>query len=121
MSNEIQSSVTLKASKNGASVSVTATDTLDMSGNNMVQQPQSIATSATAIDLGNISGAPKKLLIVNLDPTNYVEIDSANTFDKFPQKILPGGDVILLSPQTGTIYGKANTAAVLINIVAVQA
>ena len=75
---------------------------------------QSIATSATALELGAVSTIGG-LFIYNGDSTNYVEIDSANTFDKFPQKILPLRG-ILLAPQTTTIYAKANTAAVEITV-----
>lgn len=80
---------------------------------------QSIATSATALTFGNISGAPAVVYIQNLDATNYVEIDSSNTFVNFPQKI-PAGAAIALLVQTGTIYGRANTSAVRCRIVAAK-
>lgn len=79
---------------------------------------QLIATSATAIELGAISTIGH-LYIENADSANYVEIDSANTFDKFPQKIRAGKG-IFLAPQTTTIYAKANTASVLIRVVAAE-
>ena len=68
-------------------------------------------------DLANLTGG---LLLKNNDATNYVEVDSANTFDKFPQKILPGGFLFLAS-QTLTIYAKANTAAISLTITAAEA
>jgi hypothetical protein len=74
---------------------------------------QLIGTTAEAISFGDVGNPPKKVVVVNRDATNYVEIDSANTFDKFPQKLTPG-DFIVLSPQTATIYAKANTADVRI-------
>jgi hypothetical protein len=77
---------------------------------------QSIATSSTQIVL-EVTGNPAYLLIINEDPTNYVEVDSVNTFNNFPQKILAGG-FIVLSPETATVYAKANTGAVLITVLA---
>lgn len=120
MASEIQFQAALSASKNGARVSQSFGLAMDMAGEDMLGETQSIATSSTALTFGGITGAPKKLLICNLDATNYVEIDSGTSFDKFPQK-LEAGDVILISPQTATIYAKANTAAVRIFKVAVEA
>ena len=120
MSREITYNISVNASKGGARVSHGATKTLDMAGDDMLQSTQLIGTSAEAITFEDISGAPAVLLIQNLDAANYVEIDSANTFDKFPQKLL-AGESVLLKPQTGTIYAKANTAPVRILKVAVEA
>ena len=94
--------------------------TLDMAGDDMLQSTQLIATAATALTFDGITGAPAVLLVENLDAVNYVEIDSANTFDKWPQKLMPG-DVVILRSQTGVIYGRANVAAVRIAKVAVEA
>lgn len=98
----------------------TKSKTLDMAGDDMVQSTQLIGLSSEALTFDEITGAPAVLLIENLDATNYVEIDSATTMDKFPQKIEAGG-VVLLRPQTGTIYARSNTAAVRIVKAAVEA
>lgn len=126
MSQEIQIGVTANIQKGGASANASYQSVLDMSGTNINKNTQDIATSATALTFGAVSGAPKKLIIANLDGTNYVEVDSANTFDKFPQKIYPKTaagqiDFIVLNPETGTIYAKANTATVKIEKIAMDA
>jgi hypothetical protein len=127
MANEIQYSAMLQAAKNGASIGQQLTGVCDMAGAQMTQKTQNIGTTAEAISFDDISGAPKLVLLQNLDPTNYVEIDSASTMDKFPQKLLPGpsagipGTFILLAPETGTIYAKAHTAAVNLLVLAVEA
>lgn len=90
--------------------------TITPSGQNVFSNQQSIATSSTALSLGGISSIGY-LWIKNTDATNYVEVDSASTFDKFPQKILPG-EAIMLKPETTTIYAKAHTSAVLVEVVA---
>jgi hypothetical protein len=117
MAESIQTSVALTVGTSAlirGSVSSTVTQT----GNENFGGTQSIATSSTAVQLGAVStiGA---LMVINTDATNYVEVDSGTAFDKFPQKILPGKS-ILLAPQTTTIYAKANTAAVIIRVVAVE-
>jgi len=73
---------------------------------------QTITTSDGTLDIGAITGAGK-LAIKNLDATNFVQVDAASTYDKFPQKILPG-DFIVLCPQTTAIHLKADTASVTI-------
>ena len=120
MAKEITIQAALNWANGGASVAGSFVAQLDQTGNDGMQETQDVLTSATAITMGNITGAPKALLVKNLDKTNYVEIDSANTFDKFPQKVLPGA-VILLAPQTATIYGRANTATVKIMKIAAEA
>lgn len=120
MAREITYSVNLNVSKGGARVSHAKSQTLDMTGDDMLQSTQLIGTTAEALTFDEISGAPAVLLLENLDAANYVEIDSAATMDKFPQKLMPG-DPILLRPQTGTIYARANTASVRIVKAAVEA
>ncbi len=73
-----------------------------------------IGTSAQLLDLGNVT-SPGYVLIANLDATNYVEIDLATGMNVWPQKILPGG-LIVLQPQSATLYAKAHTAPVGIYI-----
>jgi hypothetical protein len=116
MPESIVSSVALRIASNllvgSAAVSRTQVGSENFGGT------QSIATSATAVDVGAVSTIGE-LYVENTDATNYVEIDSVNTFNSFPQKIL-AGKAILLMPQTTTIYAKANTAAVVIRVVAAE-
>lgn len=87
-------------------------------GDENIGATQSIATSSTQIALGNVSTI-EWLYVENTDATNYVEVDSASTFDKFPQKIT-AGNFVLLRPQSVTLYAKANTQAVKIRVVATE-
>lgn len=120
MANEISFNATLSANKNLAGINRPASSSLDMSGSQMVQQTQTITTASwQAIDLGNISGNPKKLMIENLDTTNYVEIAEDNAGAHKQDKIL-ATDFVLRSP-VGTIYAKANGGSVLIAVTAVEA
>lgn len=119
--NEIQFNATLVASKGGASINKSANCTLSMAGSQMVQQTQSIGTSVwVAVDVGNLAGVAAKLMIVNLDSTNYVQLAGDDAGAQLQDKIKAGLDFVLRSP-VGTIYAKANTAACLIAVVAVDA
>lgn len=71
---------------------------------------QTVGTAAELLLVGDAVPANGYLFIYNQDATNYVEVDSANTFDKFPQKITAGKFVVLM-PETSTIYLKANTGS----------
>jgi hypothetical protein len=90
-------------------INLKPTDSFTASGTNSNQTVQSIGTSAELVGVGEVTTIGY-VLIVNLDDTNYVEIDKVNTFDAFPQKLL-AGDVILLKPESATIYAKAHTAS----------
>ena len=120
MANEIQYNVSLQAAKNGAQVIKSVSNVLTMAGDDMVQITQTVATSAAALTFGAITGAPSKLLIVNLDATNFIELASDSGMVNGQDKILPG-DFVLRSPKSATIYAKADTAACKVLIVAVEA
>ncbi len=120
MANEIQFNATLIANKAGASVNKSINTTLNMTGSQMTQATQTIGTGAwTAISLGNLAGVPSKLLIINLDTTNFVQLATDNAGVNITDKVV-ATDFVLRSP-TATIYAKANTAAVLIAITAMDA
>lgn len=89
----------------------------DLTGKKVFANDQNIGTVAEALNFGDITTVDH-LYVENLDATNYVQVDSANTFDKFPQKII-AGDPAKLAPQTATIYAKANTAACVLRVVAI--
>lgn len=79
------------------------------------RQVQTIGTTASLIDLSDFSSPPPFLFIKNLDSDHYVEVDTSNTFTNFPQRIYPGL-AAYLTPQTTTIYAKADTAPVDIQL-----
>ena len=118
MANTINLQAALSLVGTGVNIAGSVNVSTAQVGSTGIGSTQSIATSATALVFTGATVSGGYLLIVNLDPTNYVEIDSSNAFTNFPQKVLPG-KAILLMPETGTIYGKANTGAVEILIVGV--
>lgn len=119
MANEITLNVLLQAIKAGATVSGAVSQSLSMTGNNFIGNVQSIGTADENLVLGDVTNPPQYVLIINQDTTNFVQIDANSSYNGFPQKILPGG-CILLCPETATIHAKADTAAVNVLVVAVD-
>ena len=119
MANEISSSINFKAAKSGAKTAINSSFNLTMTGNEMVQSTQSIGTTAETLNLGDITGAPGALIIKNLDATNFIEIggDSGLTIFKITVK---KGQFAAFQPSSATIYAKADTAAVRIQIIATE-
>jgi hypothetical protein len=119
MANEIQITANLVARKGGAVVNPGAVSkAITMSGDDMTQNTQLIGTSAETLDLGEISGAPSALMVVNLDTTNFVLVGFTNP----PTEIkLNPGVPMLISPAGATIYAKADTAACRVLVAAVEA
>lgn len=120
MANEIYTALQLTATKNSATVTANVAIRQDMAGDDLVQSTQLIGTSAELIDLGEITGAPAQLLIQNLDTTNFIEVGGDSGLTVFKIKIL-AGKANLISPSSGTLYAKANTAAARILVVAAEA
>lgn len=120
MANEIRTSVQLSARKNGASVTVSSVKNQTMAGSAMVQGTQSIGTSSELVTFGEIAGAPAQVLIKNMDSTNFVEIGGDSGLTVFKLKVLAGCS-ILISPSSGTLYAKADTASVRILVAAAEA
>lgn len=119
MANEITLTAGLKVSKNGAGLdSGILTKQVTMTGNELIDKTQLIGTSAEAITWGDISGAPGCVQIKNLDATNFVRVslgDDANYF----AKIRPG-HFAQFEPASSTMYAKADTASVRVQIRAVE-
>jgi len=120
MPNEISQTINFAASKNGATVSINSTKRIDMSGNELLQNTQLIGTTAETISLGDIAGAPAQVCVKNLDATNFVEIGGDSGLTVLKLRVLPG-EASLFRPTSGTLYGKADTAAVRIQVVAAEA
>lgn len=119
MAQEITQTVSLSATKGGATVNISSTKRVDMTGTGMIQTTQSIGTSAEAIALGDLSGAPSMIEIKNLDATNFVEIGGDSGLTVFKLKLRPG-HATLFQPSAVPLYAKADTAAVLIQLAATE-
>ena len=121
MSQEVKVSIAFSASKSGASVNGgTETQTFDMAGSNMTGDTQTVLSASwNALSFGAISGAPSGFRIKNLDSTNYIQL-SADSGGANPLVKLTAGKTNFISP-VGTVYAKANSANVKVQIYAAEA
>ena len=112
MADEIQLTARLYASKGGAYLpSVTYTKSANMVGTDMGSQTQLIGTTVEALDVPVDVTAPYKLLISNLDNTNFVKLGFVSgTY----QMRIPAGETLLLPYVDATLYIIADTSAVTI-------
>jgi hypothetical protein len=117
MADEIQMTARLYAAKNGAYLpSVTYTKSATMVGTDMGSQTQSIGTSSSeTLDVPVDVSTPYKLLISNLDNTNYVELSFTSGFLAGAGTMrLPAGETMLIPYINTNLYLIANTSAVTI-------
>ena len=117
MADEIQLTARLYASKNGAYLpSVTYTKSATMVGTDMGSQTQSIGTvSSETLDVPVDVSTPYKVLISNLDSTNYVELSFTSGFVAGAGTMrLPAGETMLIPYINVSLYLIANTSAVTI-------
>ena len=101
MADEIQMTARLYASKNGAYLpSVTYTKSATMVGTDMGSQTQVIGLTVEALDVPVDVTSPYKLLISNLDNTNYVELGFVS--GTYTMRI-PAGVTLLLPYVSATL------------------
>lgn len=117
---DVTSTKTLFALKNGATVNVSTSKAYTMAGEDMVQETQLIGTTWEQITMGEISGVPAEMQILNMDATNFVQLAYANDNSQVFEKIL-AGHAYQGHPVSATIYAKADTASVRIQKVIVEA
>jgi hypothetical protein len=117
MADEIQMTARLYASKGGAFLpSVTYNKSATMVGTDMGSQTQSIGTSSSeTLDVPVDVSTPYKLLISNLDNTNYVELSFTSGFAAGAGTMrLPAGETMLIPYINTNLYLIANTSSVTI-------
>lgn len=84
-----------------------------------IDSEQSIPATATAINMGALTGQViRALLVYNIDPLHTVEIDVSSTFNKFPQSVEPGGTLFLRPDTSSTLYARSNTGTTNIRVIA---
>ena len=112
MADEIQLTARLYASKLGAYLpSVTYTKSTTMVGTDMESQTQIIGLTVEALDVPVDVTSPYKLLISNLDTTNYVEMGFVS--GTYTMRI-PAGETLLMPYVSATLYLLANTSSVTV-------
>lgn len=100
----------LKDSRTGSNIKVTQTTQASLGG------IQVIGTAEEAVTVGDLA-TPRWAYFRNLDATNYVEIGIVPELTFYPVIKLLAGDppVLLKIADSVTLYARANTAAVKID------
>ena len=112
MANEVEMSARLYASKGGAVINSQSYSTVaNMTGTDMGQQTQVIGLTVESLDVPVDVTSPYKLLISNLDNTNYVELGFVS--GTYTMRI-PAGETLLIPYVSATLYLLANTSAVTV-------
>lgn len=119
MANEIFVKLSLAAQLSGSHVLFGLVGYLDLNGDNFVHQNQTVGIVDETLDLGDISGTPL-LYLRNQDATNYVDValDAAHAkrFARFK-----AGQSGIFVPGNATLHLKADTAACLMEVLALEA
>lgn len=120
--NTITETITLSIAGPGITAkSVSGTAQTPQVGSNFTCETQSIATGSwQAIDIGSSIGTLGYLCIRNLDSTNFVQIATDNAGTKICAKIKPGKGVYIAVASGLTYYAEADTAAVIIEFLAIE-
>lgn len=119
MANEITTSISLLASKGGASVNsvgsattTAAAKSWSMTGNGMGTTVQTLPTATTTLLSvpGSISGY-FRILVRNMDAALYVDLSYDNASAQIWCRVFPGEAVIWHAPDKTKIYGKPTGGA----------
>ncbi len=118
MANEISASATLRVNKGTVTLSASPSLRCDLASQEVLAKGQSIATSATLLDLTGITGAPQKLILLNTETVHAmtVALDGSMTNKT---DVIPPGHFILISPYAATRYLTCATATGWLAIYAV--
>lgn len=89
----------------------------NLAGSNLSGSQQSVGTAWAALPLGTVATADL-LLVINTDPTNYVQLATDNAGAKVFARLSPNRAAFIPPDPAVTIYAKANTAACLVQVLA---
>lgn len=119
MANELTLAASLKFVKGSTNVSFSKSGIqLDVSGKNYTHKTQTVGTSEEALSLGDVT-TPGYILVYNKDATNFVSVRSGTGAANLVK--VPAGGVALFNCEASAPYAIANTAAVDIEYLLVEA
>jgi hypothetical protein len=117
MANELTVSASLSYSKDAVVESISLSKQADITSGLRAKASQTVGTSEEQFSLVDVA-SPRYVIIQNLDDTNFVQVGTAT--GEYAIKLLPG-DIALFPPNATALYLKADTAACLVDITAVNA
>lgn len=122
MSAEISLSLSLSASKNGASVSGSVATTQDMAGSDLASFTQYFNDTPELINIGDVDTPPAYIFVKNIETEGDI-ILSRNSDGSQEVSTIKAGKAVLLAPSSGqnTYIRSANTTPRRGHIVAIEA
>lgn len=118
MADELKVSTGLVYTPPGISENITRSTLIDISAGRVAKATQLVGTSEESFNLVDVASA-RYFEIQNLDATNFVSVD-CNSGAPYCIKLFPG-DIATFPPGTNALYMKADTAACLVAVTAVNA
>jgi len=117
MANEIATSTSLTIVNGSSKLSRQTSKQVTQSAIGTYQNTQTVGTTYEAVAVGADLGTAGYAVFTNLDLTNYVEVgvEVAATF--YPFVKLKAGESAQLRLATSTLFAKANTAAVKLEVI----
>lgn len=116
MPNELTSSVSLTYSRGGAVAAVTASKQTDITTGRAIDITQVVGTTEESVNLVDVASV-EEVVIQNLDATNYVDVGCVTNVYSIR---VPAGRIALFKPTANALFLRANTAACLVRVVAVN-
>jgi hypothetical protein len=117
MANELTTTIGLVYTKTPAPKQLTLTKTSDIATGRATEASQVIGTSEEQFALVDVSTV-RYIAVQNTDATNFVQVGTAT--GAYSIKLLPG-DIALFPPNANALFLKSDTAACVVNILAVSA
>ncbi len=119
MANECTMAASISCTKNGGQVSASASLQASVTAETMQGNVQAVGTAAEQIAFGDVT--PKYVFLKNLDTTNYVEIALDSGVSTQIWTKLSALEFTIFPVKTATMYAKANTAGINLQIVGIPA
>ena len=118
MANEISASTSLSVVNGSSKLSRQTSKTITQNGVGTYQNTQSVGTTYEAVAIGADLGTAGLAVFTNLDLTNYVEIGLEVSSAFYPLIKLKAGESSQVRLATSTLFAKANTSAVKLEVIA---
>lgn len=115
---DITVAATFQAQLNDVSITADATQDVDMTGDPMLSNVQTVGTSTEAINFNDVSSA-SYVYMKNLDDTNFVDVGLDTPVTQIFARLFPG-QFMIFPVKTMTMYAKADTAPVSLHVVTAQ-
>ena len=113
MSNELALTATLRYAKDEAAISVSLSDSIDVSGSNFIHHSQLVGTSEELLYLGDVTQSGGYFVAINRDPTNEIRIRPDTTLQALA-RLKPSEFCVFRMEASATPYVIAVTASCLL-------